>query len=156
MNKFIRSIKSKLKRGNEGPDKVGACSQQERQLHIMDLPPEVLGLIFEHCSYDVLARRVRPVCRRFRDVATLVLNCGFLTLGTKIDRAMVDAVSHFEEGRTLGELLVTTFPFTSAMVDVVPRIGQGRPTEQQLLMDQHYIALMLIKDRVRERKTESL
>ncbi|XP_021929469.1 uncharacterized protein LOC110834536 isoform X2 [Zootermopsis nevadensis] len=58
---------------------------------------------------------------------------------------MVDDVSRFEEVRTLGELLVTTHPFNSAMVDVVPRIGQGRPTEQQLLMDQYCIALMLMK-----------
>ncbi|KDR17960.1 uncharacterized protein LOC110831288 isoform X1 [Zootermopsis nevadensis] len=149
MNKFIRCIKSKIKRDNEGPDKVGACSRQLRQLHITDLPPEVLALIFEHCSYDVLGRQVRLVCKRFCDVATSVLNCGFSTLGPKIDRAMADAVSLFEEGRTLEELLVTTQPFTAAMVDVVPRIGQGRTTEQQMLIDQHYIALMIMKWRYR-------
>ncbi|KDR12634.1 hypothetical protein L798_13607 [Zootermopsis nevadensis] len=148
MNKFIHCIKSKLKRRNERLDKVGACSQQEQEpsgLHITDLPPEVLALIFENCSYDFLARQVRPMCRRFRDAAALVLNCGFSTLGPKIDRAMVEAVSDFEEGRTLGELLVSTFPFTSATVNVLPRIGRGRPTEQQLLTDQHYIALMMMK-----------
>ncbi|KDR00222.1 uncharacterized protein LOC110840783 isoform X1 [Zootermopsis nevadensis] len=35
------------------------------------------------------------------------------------------------------------------MVDDLPRIGQGRPTEQQLLMDQHCIALLLMKDEYR-------
>ncbi|XP_021925476.1 uncharacterized protein LOC110832631 isoform X2 [Zootermopsis nevadensis] len=152
MNKFIRRIKSKLERGNEGSDKGGACSQQEQEpsgLHITDLPPEALALIFERCSYDVLARRVRLVCRRFCEVATLLLNCGFLTLGPKIDRAMLDAVSRFEEGRTLGELLVKTHPFTLAMVGDLPRVGKGRPTEQQLLMDQHCIALMNMKYKYR-------
>ncbi|XP_021934135.1 uncharacterized protein LOC110836822 isoform X1 [Zootermopsis nevadensis] len=148
MKKFIRRIKSKIERDNEGAGKVEACSEQEQEpsgLHITDLPPEVLALIFENCSYDFLARQVRPMCRRFRDAAALVLNCGFSTLGPKIDRAMVEAVSDFEEGRTLGELLVSTFPFTSATVNVLPRIGRGRPTEQQLLTDQHYIALMMMK-----------
>ncbi|KDR13480.1 uncharacterized protein LOC110835345 [Zootermopsis nevadensis] len=148
MIKFIRCIKSTIKRGNEGQDKVGACSRQQRQLHITDLPPEVLALIFEHCFYDFLARQVRLVCRRFRNDATLVLNCGFLTLGPKIDRAMVDAVSRFEESRTLEELLVTTRPFRSATVEDLPRIGQGR-TNEQVLMDQHYIALMMMKWRYR-------
>ncbi|KDR18809.1 uncharacterized protein LOC110830511 [Zootermopsis nevadensis] len=153
MKKFIRFIKSKIKRGNEESDNVGACSQREPKpsgLHITDLPPVVLARIFEHCSYDVLARRVRLVCKRFCEVATSVLNRGFSTLGQKIDRAMVDAVSHFEEGRTLEELLVKNYPFTLATQDVLPSIGQCRSTEQQLLMDQHYIALMLMKGQYRE------
>jgi hypothetical protein len=115
MNEFICCIKSKIKRSNEGPDKVGACSRQQRQLHITDLKSEVLALIFENCSHDILARRVRLVCRRFRDVATLDLYRELLTLSSKIDRAMVDAVSRLEESRTLGELLVKTHHFSSAI-----------------------------------------
>ncbi|XP_021922816.1 uncharacterized protein LOC110831288 isoform X2 [Zootermopsis nevadensis] len=125
MNKFIRCIKSKIKRDNEGPDKVGACSRQLRQLHITDLPPEVLALIFEHCSYDVLGRQVRLVCKRFCDVATSVLNCGFSTLGPKIDRAMADAVSLFEEGRTLEELLYRLLRAATGRYIYSPYSGSG-------------------------------
>ncbi|XP_021941448.1 uncharacterized protein LOC110840611 [Zootermopsis nevadensis] len=141
---LYRRISFNKSKSNE----VGVCSQQEQEpsgLHITDLPPEVLALIFERCPYEVLARRVRLVCKRFCDVTTLVLNCGFLTLGPKIDRAMVNAGSRFKEGRTVEELLVIFHPFSSDMVDDLYRTGQSRTTEQQLLMDQHYIALMLMK-----------
>ncbi|KDR08259.1 hypothetical protein L798_02038 [Zootermopsis nevadensis] len=145
MNKYIRRIKSKINRGNQ------------KQLHITDLPPEALARIFDLCSYDDLARRVRLVCKRFCDVATSVLNQGISNLGPKIDRAMADSVSRLEEGRSLEELLVKTDSISFAISDVVHRIGQGRSTEQQTLTLQHYMALMSMKFEVRERgKAESL
>ncbi|KDR22458.1 uncharacterized protein LOC110826878 [Zootermopsis nevadensis] len=118
MIKFIRFITSKIRSGSDGQNDVGACGQQEQQLHITDLPTEVLALIFEYCSYNVLAGQVRLVCKRFCDVATLVLNWGFSTLGPKIDRATVE---------------------------IVPRMGQVQTKEERRATNRVFIALMIMK-----------
>lgn len=55
-------------------------------LSITALPTEVLAHVFEYLPYRVVAQDLRLVSRRFRDVATLVLNSGFLTLGPTIER----------------------------------------------------------------------
>jgi len=63
------------------------CSTHK--LHFTDLPTDALVNIFRYCSYEDVATEIRPVCRRFCDVATMVLNSGFSTLGPKIDRAIL-------------------------------------------------------------------
>jgi len=60
-----------------------------RKLRITDLPADVVANVFRYCCYEDVAVQLRPVCRRFCDIATMLLNSGFSTLGPKIDRAMV-------------------------------------------------------------------
>jgi hypothetical protein len=63
-------------------------SSQNIKPKITDLPVELLVLVFKHCCYREVAENIRPVCRKFSNVAALVLNSEFCTLGVKIDRTM--------------------------------------------------------------------
>jgi hypothetical protein len=70
----------------EGASCSGPC--HTCKLHITALPTDVLANVFRYCPYEDVALQLRPVCRRFCDVATMVLNSGFSTMGPKIYRAM--------------------------------------------------------------------
>jgi hypothetical protein len=83
-------------------DTASCCDLEQRPsvLHITELPTEVLVLIFESCPYQVVSENLRQVCKRFREVATSVLNHSFSTLGSKIDSAMMVVDSRMTQART--------------------------------------------------------
>ncbi|XP_067002095.1 uncharacterized protein [Anabrus simplex] len=64
------------------------CDQYKRPLGLLDLPTELLTLVFRWCTFSFVAETLRLVCRRFRAVATLVLNSGMAILGPRLERAM--------------------------------------------------------------------
>jgi hypothetical protein len=103
MFRRLMHIMASKKRPLTGRRHTASCCDVEQRpsaLHITELPTEVLVLIFECCPYEVVSKDLRQVCKRFREVATSVLNHSFSTLGSKIDRTMKTVDCRINQART--------------------------------------------------------
>lgn len=91
--------------GNKELDRAGRCDVESlcdlglctSAVSITALPTEVLAHIFKFLPCRAVAKDLRLVSRLFRDVATLVLNSCFLTLGPKIERTVTTLKSRMTQ-----------------------------------------------------------
>lgn len=114
------------------------------KLNITELPTEVLVLIFKNCSSREVAEQLRLVCRRFSQVAALVLNSELSTLGKRIGRTMDAVEERVNRTQTVSQFLTLNRIF-GVLEMVRSRVSSLSESSLQLLFSVSKLLVLVIK-----------